>query len=89
MKLYHGTNQEAWQHIQVKGLQSRIPKAEGGWGLIYLSPTIELATHWGDVILEVETGDLQLSSFDDCEDWEILCWGEISPKQVTRIFKEI
>lgn len=85
MKLYHGTNWEAWQHIQTEGLRPRIPKSEGGWGLVYLAPTAESAECWGEVILEVETGDLRLTAFEDCKEWEVLCWLEgdaILPTQV-------
>lgn len=84
MKLYHGTSWEAWQHIQAEGLQSRIPKSEGGWGLVYLAPTAESAERWGEVVLEVETGDLRLTAFEDCKGWEVLCWTEngIPPEQV-------
>lgn len=82
MKLFHGTNLAAWEQIKTQGLRGRIPKSEGGWGLVYLAPTPELAAHWGEVILEVETGNLRLTAFEDCKEWEILCWGEIPPDQV-------
>ena len=82
MSLYHGTSQEAWEHIQVEGLRGRIPKSEGGWGLVCLAPTAESASAWGEVVLEVETGDLRLSAFEDCRDWEVLCWGEIPSEQI-------
>ena len=83
MKLYHGTTKEAWQKIQFEGLRARIPKSEGGWGLIYLAPTVEAASCWGDIVLEVETGDSPLTAFEDCKEWEVLCWSDlISPTRV-------
>ena len=82
MRLFHGTTPDAWKHIEVEGLRGRIPKSEGGWGLVYLAPTAESASAWGAVVLEVETGDLRLTAFQDCKEWEVLCWGEIPPEQI-------
>jgi len=76
MILYHGTTPEAWARIQDEGLRPRIPKSQGGWGLIYLSPKSEIAQNFGEVVLEVETDDLKLTAFEDCKDWEVLCWLE-------------
>ena len=75
MKLYHGTDSRDIASILRDGLRpNRI-------GIVYLSPTA--TTRWGDSSLEVETGDLKLTAFDDCEDWEVLCWGRIPPENIS------
>lgn len=50
------------------------------FGLLYLSPRSDL--DFGDVTLEVETGDSKLTAFDDCKDWEVLCWDAIAPQNI-------
>ena len=81
--LFHGTTPAAWKHIQVEGLRGRIPESEGGWGLVYLTPLVEEARCYGTVVVAVETGDLRLTSFEGCEEWEVLCWGTIPPEQLS------
>ena len=77
MKLFHSTKKENLKSILKKGL---IPS---GLGIVYLAPTLESAYKTeGRVILEVETGNNKLSSFEDCKDWEILCWGAIPPENI-------
>ena len=76
MKLYHGTTPTTWKQIEVEGLKA------SGFGIVYLTPLIEEARGYGGVVLEVETGNLRLSAFDDCREWETLCWGAIPPEQV-------
>lgn len=76
MKLFHGTTSRAWERIQVEGLKG------SGFGIVYLTPLIEEARNHGDVVLEVETGDLRVTAFEDCEEWERLCWGTIPVEQV-------
>jgi hypothetical protein len=49
-------------------------------GLVYLSPIKD--ADFGPVLLQVETGDLKLTAFDDCKDWEVLCWGSILPEDI-------
>ena len=39
-----------------------------------MTPLIEEAQCHGSVVLEVETGDLRLTAFEGCEEWEVLCW---------------
>ena len=75
-ELFHGTTPSAWKQIKVEGLKAN------GFGIIYLTPLIEEARCHGGVVLEVETGNLRLSAFEDCEDWEMLCWGNIPPEQI-------
>ena len=43
-----------------------------------------LNSSFGDTMLEVETGDLKLTAFDDCRDWEVLCWGEIPASSIKK-----
>ncbi len=74
MKLYHQTKAENIESILEIGL---IPNRIG---IVYLSPRNDL--NFGDIILEVETGDNKLTAFDDCKDWEVLCWGGIEPSNI-------
>ncbi len=77
MKLYHSTNRKNASSIVKEGLKPN------GLGIVYLSPTFEKARLWnGQVTLEVETGDLKLTAFEDCSDWEVLCWGHIPPENI-------
>ena len=79
VKLFHGTTPTAWERIKVEGL-----RAGNEWGMIYLTPLIEEAQCHGGVVLEVETGELRLTAFEDCQEWEVLCWTKdrIPPEQV-------
>ena len=82
MKLYHGTHRINLESIEQNGLRpSRI-------GIVYLSPKPKAAYHFGDdeILLEVETGDIKLTAFEDCSDWEVLCWGYISPENIKQIY---
>ena len=49
-------------------------------GIIYLTPLLGLG--FGEVTLEVETGSNKLTAFDDCKDWEVLCWEKIEPSNI-------
>jgi len=80
MKLFHGTSKANWEKIKKEGLKpSRI-------GIVYLSPDRKAANDFGgkEVLLEVETGNTKLTAFDDCKDWEVLCWGHIPPDKIKR-----
>lgn len=79
MKLYHQTKKENIQSIILNGL---IPNK---LGIVYLSPRSDLK--FGDITLEIETGKNKLTAFDDCKDWEVLCWGKIEPFNI-RIIRE-
>ncbi len=80
MKLYHQTSEKSINSIFRKGL---IPN---GLGIVYLSPLSNLG--FGEVTLEVETGNNKLTAFDDCSDWEVLCWGKIGPENI-KLFKDV
>lgn len=56
-------------------------------GIVYLSPDMEVARRFGnnEVVLEVKTGNLKLTAFDDCKEWEIFCWGKIPPENIMEI----
>ena len=83
MKLFHSTPTENVESILEKGL---IPS---GIGIVYLSPDLEhIYKISGRTILEVETGDLKLTAFEDCEEWEVFCWGRIPPENI-KIIEEI
>lgn len=73
MKLYHYTLNRNIKSIFDKGLKPN------KLGIVYLCPNYDevskiIASSKYDTILEVETGDLKLTSFEDCRDWEVLCW---------------
>jgi len=71
---YHWTKKENLSSILKEGLKPN------GFGIVYLTPEPD---GWrGEVCLKVETGNLKLSSFEDCKDWEILCWGHIPPQDI-------
>jgi RNA:NAD 2'-phosphotransferase (TPT1/KptA family) len=85
MILYHGTQNWRLPSIRKHGLR---PNSSG---IVYLSPTIEGAKSWGDgTVLEIDTKELRLTAFDDCKEWEVLCWTgskrqSISPQQIKEI----
>jgi len=86
MKLYHSTSRKNWESIKEEGLKPN------GLGIIYLSPTLKKAVLWnGQVTLEVETGDLKLTAFDDCKEWEVLCWTQspIPPERLKEVESDI
>ena len=74
MKLFHQTRQENISSIMECGL---IPNRVG---IIYLSPLQNAG--FGEVTLEVETDNVKLTAFEDCQDWEVLCWGPIPPENI-------
>ena len=74
MRLFHQTKKGNVNSIMKSGL---LPN---GLGIVYLSPRNDL--NFGDVTLEVETGNNRLTAFDDCKNWEILCWGKIKPQNI-------
>lgn len=76
MKLFHWTKKKYLSSIFNCGLKpNRI-------GIIYLTPNPEATKGFGEVLLEVETGELKLTAFDDCREWEVLCWGSIPPSKI-------
>ena len=80
MKLWHSTKHENIESIMQEGLK---PNSSG---IIYLSPTLSEAQSWaeklGETLIGVETGELRLTAFEDCAEWEVLCWTDkpISPE---------
>lgn len=76
MKLYHGTDPKNIDSILCTGLKPN------NIGIVYLSPTLEQCGRWGGAILEIETGDLKLTAFEGCANWEVLCWGRILPENI-------
>lgn len=78
MKLFHGTSRAAWAKIKDEGLKP------SGIGIVYLSPERKTADDFGgnEVLLEVETGDTKLTAFEDCKEWEVLCWGRIPADKI-------
>ncbi len=49
-------------------------------GIVYLSPYLQ--KDYGEIVLEVETGNNKLTAFEDCREWEVLCWGKILPENI-------
>ncbi len=80
MKLYHQTSKKNLKSILQNGL---IPN---GMGIVYLSPLLGLG--FGKITLEVETGNNKLTAFEDCSDWEVLCWGGIAPENIKMLRKD-
>ena len=78
MILYHATDHSFIDSILRYGLRP------SGIGIVYLSP--KPLTSFGNTILKVETQDLRLTAFDDCTEWEVLCWGHIPPEDI-QIFR--
>ena len=79
MILYHGTRYKLLSSILSLGLKP------SGLGIVYLAPSSETARLFGEVVLKVETKDLRLTAFEDCRDWEVLCWGRIPPENIKAI----
>jgi hypothetical protein len=80
MKLFHRTEVKNLKSILAGGL------CPSSIGIVYLSPRDDLV-QFGDALLEVETGDCLLTAFDDCNKWEVLCWGPIAPQNIQVIDK--
>ena len=77
MKLYHSTLEKNIPSILKEGLKPN------HLGIVYLSPSLQTAYNKeGHSILEVETQGLKLTAFEDCKDWEVLCWGHIKPDNI-------
>jgi RNA:NAD 2'-phosphotransferase (TPT1/KptA family) len=76
MILYHYTKKESLKSILRDGLKPN------RMGIVYLTPDPEKFKNFGDILLEVETGCLELTCFEDCKNWEVLCWGLIPPKNI-------
>lgn len=74
MKLYHWTLKKHLKSILKDGLKGN------GFGIIYLTP--DPKNKFGEILLEVETRNIKLTAFDDCRDWERLCWGNIPPSDI-------
>lgn len=76
MKLFHWTKEKHLTSIFNSGLSpNRI-------GIVYLTPNPQATKDFGEALLEVETGELKLTAFDDCKEWEVLCWGSIPPNKI-------
>ena len=76
MRLYHYTQKKNLKSILKDGLKP------SNIGIVYLTPSPEKLRGFGDTLLEVETGDLKLTCFEDCVDWEVLCWGAIPSSNI-------
>ncbi len=74
MKLYHRTKREFVASILRYGLIT------SSLGIVYLSPITNAG--FGDTLLEVETREIRLTAFEDCREWEVLCWGQIPPQDI-------
>lgn len=78
--LFHGTRQENIDSILKYGLR---PTYLGN-SIICMSPQLEIARNFGDVILKVDTSGYKISCFDDCEEWERFVWTDspIPPERI-------
>jgi hypothetical protein len=75
MKLFHQTDQENVSSIMEHGLRTN----KAGW--LYLTPRPDLCS-FGNTTLVVETRDIRLTAFEDCKEWEVLCWDKIPPNDI-------
>lgn len=85
MKWFHGTNEEAWKHIQKEGILFGIDKfVNSSPRKTYLAADIEEAKCYGNVILEVEYDPFinpKMNNYiDDC--WQIRVYEPIQIKNV-------
>ena len=79
MILYHGCTDTEADSILATGLRTK-----GSWPA-YLAMTPDVAHDFGDVILAISVpANTRLSTFEDCADWEVLCWDNISPEHIRR-----
>jgi hypothetical protein len=76
MILYHTTTAKNAASILKNGLRTN----KSGWS--YLSPKPDQWPGHGDTVLEIETGDAKLTAFEDCSEWEVLCWNIISADNI-------
>lgn len=76
MILYHYTNKTKLNSVLLRGLKPN------KLGIVYLTPNPAEMKGFGNVLLEVETGELRLTYFDGCNKWEVLCWGHITSKNI-------
>ena len=74
MILYHWTQKGNIDSIMRQGLKT------SSFGILYLSPI--RTYNCGDTLLAVEIKDEKLTSFDNCQDWEVLCWDAVPPEQI-------
>jgi len=71
--LYHYTRNKNLKSIFIEGLKPN------KLGVVYLCPTLEeaekvIASTEYENIIEVDVSGYKLTAFDDCREWEILCW---------------
>lgn len=76
MNLFHWTQNEKLESILANGLRTN------GMGIIYLTP--DPTVRFGDCCLVVSVDGKRLSAFEDCSDWEILCWDDIEPARISK-----
>ena len=79
MKLYHWTKKENLESILQNGL------SPSGLGIVYLTPSpdkVKGLLKGDEICLEVETGKNKLTAFEECKEWEVLCWGKIVPDKI-------
>jgi len=76
--LYHHTKAINLDSILKKGL------IRNGIGIVYLTPITTPILFGNDIVLEIDVRGLRLTAFDDCKNWEILCWDSIEPKRIRR-----
>jgi hypothetical protein len=70
---YHGTTVEEAAHIVEHGLEvGHFPRC--------LTPDIEVARLYGEAVVEVRpVAGAELSAFEGCGEWEVLCWEPVPP----------
>jgi len=79
MILWHWTDKNNLESILREGLKpNKI-------GIVYLTPKPQHIRQWWNnsaILLEIETAEIRLTVFDECQEWEVLCWGHISPSNI-------
>ncbi len=78
MVLSHVTTQDRLPTIVRDGLRPN------SMGIVYLSPKPQgwRPLQEGEVLLHVTINGQRLTSFEDCAEWEVLCWGSVPPEDI-------
>ena len=80
MTLYYITNKKNLYSVMKDGI---LPDKDGKIHLTSNHKLFELKKN--DIILEINTKEIPITCFDDCNEKDILCWGKIEPENINKI----